>query len=149
MDENSYLQQIVGCTLSYGLKSPDLDLYDFGFTCKLTETSEKWPEGAGINFCYLHVVCPIKFIISNESNHVSSFDKDSSYETFRNEIKRVLGATVKRVAMSDKNDLWLDLGTFWLVFITYEDSEESWRFFTSDEAKPHLVASNAWVHFVE
>ena len=33
------------------------------------------------------------------------------------------------------------------VFVTFENGEESWRFFTSNTDIPHLVASNSWLHF--
>ena len=57
----------------------------------------------------------------------------------------MIGLSVERIALSDKNDLWLDLNKYWIVFITREDQEESWRFFEPRSKLPHLVASDAWL----
>ena len=74
-------------------------------------------------------------------------DGDTPGKQFRAEIQPLLGLAVERVAVSDKNDVWLDFGDYWVVFATFENEEESWRFFASDISAPYLVASNSWLKF--
>ena len=47
--------------------------------------------------------------------------------------------------MSDKNDLWIDLGDYWIVIATFENNEESWCFFTFDSANLFLSVSNSYI----
>jgi hypothetical protein len=70
---------------------------------------------------------------------------DTSPEIFTTNIMQLVGLVVKRFALSDKFDLWIDLGDYWIVFVTWEDETESWRFFTPGSDDPHLVVSSSWL----
>ena len=134
MTENSreraiaFLQSLVGQSLSYAIKSPDMDLYNFGF-------------GDSLQYI-LHVVCRLKVIWKDGSSRRDCYDEDTPSDIFSRAIEQILGAPVKRIELSDKNDLWLDCGEFWIVFATFENGEESWRVFAANGVGKHLVAAD-------
>ena len=138
----NFLANLVGQPLRYGLKSPDMDLYDFGFGDDISFLS--W-DGKFKQACTyaVHLTCGIK--IYWKENKVSEYCGDTPHEIFHEDICRLLGLHVMRVALSEKNDLWLDLGLCWLVIVTFEDGDESWRFFMPGKGISHLVASNLWL----
>ena len=146
MDALEFLRTLVNLSLCYGLKSPDTDLYDFGFGNMVNIMN---PYGGGKEVCthILHVICRFKVIWKNGERRVDKYYEYTPCEKFHSEVQRLLGMKVRRVALSDKNDLWLDFGDYWVVFATFENGEESWRFFTSDIDGPHLVVSDSWLHF--
>ena len=154
----SCLRRLLGQPLLYGYKFPQwCDLYEFGFG-RLVE-DERHDDFSDLDlpkimrdaFCeggkraefVLHAVCPIKVVWRGEERRVDLFDEETERETFRSVASRLAGASITRIELSDKQDLWLDLGEFWLVFVTSENEEESWRFFTADGKAAHLVASSA------
>lgn len=142
MDALEFLQTLVDQPLCYGLKSPNMDLYDFGFGNLMTVQ-----ENEEVCTHVLHVICRFKVIWKNGERRVYKYTEDTPCEKFHSEIKHLIGMKVNRVALSDKNDLWLDFGDYWVVFVTFETGEESWRFFTFNMDDPHLVASNSWLRF--
>ncbi len=146
MDALNFLQTLVDQPLCYGLKSPDMDLYDFGFGNTVFVT-DRYGKEREICTHILHVTCRFKVIWKNGYRRVDIYDEDTSCKRFHSDIKRLVGLKVRRVWLSNKNDLWLDFGEYWVVFATFENSEESWRFFTSDKDAPHLVASDCWLRF--
>lgn len=139
-----FLNLVSGKPLRYAIKSPDMELYDFGFG-ELIEVINRQGRKKRIGTHILHAICRFKVIWQTGDGRVDKYCEDTPSEEFHAEINRLLGLTVKRVALSDKNDLWLDLGECWIVFATYENGDESWRFFTSDTNMPHLVVANSWV----
>jgi len=146
MDAISFIQTLVNLSLRYGIKSPDVDLYDFGFG-KIVEVAGLCGEKKESCTHILHVTCRFKVIWKNGESRVDKYYEDTSSEKFHSEVQRLLGLKVRRVALSDKNDLWLDFGDYWVAFATFENGEESWRLFTSNREAPHLVASNYWLDF--
>lgn len=146
MDALEFLQTLVDQPLCYGIKSPNMDLYDFGFGDVISTMNL---HGKVKNVCthILHVTCRFKVIWKNGEHRVDKYYEDTSCDKFHSEIKRIIGMKVRRVALSDKNDLWLDFGDYWIVFATFENGEESWRFFVYNTEGPHLVASNSWLCF--
>ena len=142
-----YLENLVGQSLCYGIKSHDTELYDFGFG----ET--KWivdgrKRTKCINLHNLHILCDFKVIFRTENRGHKVYRSNTNHIEFEADIQNLIGFSVKRVALSDKNDLWLDFESCWVVFITHEDSEESWRYFMWGEEKPHLVVADSWQEFV-
>ena len=146
MEALEFLQTLIDQQLCYGLKSQDLDLYDFGFGNMVGDVNsyERYQEGCTH---IIHAICRFKVIWKNGEHRVDRYQENTSSEKFCTEIKRLIGLKVIRIALSDKNDLWLDLGDYWVVFATYENNEESWRFFALNQDIPHLVASNSWLNF--
>ena len=145
-DAVDFLHSLTGHPLRYAIKSPDTDLYDFGFG-ELVAVVNRCGKQKKIGTYILHAICRFKVIWKNGECRVEKYYEDTPCEKFHSEVKRLVGLKVRRVALSDKNDLWLDLGDYWVVFATFENGEESWRFFTSDIDTPHLVASDSWLHF--
>lgn len=143
-----FLQNLIGQPLLYAIKSPDVELYDFGFG-ELIEVVNRRGTQKRIGTHTIHVLCRFKVIWQNCEHRVDKYYEDTPCEKFHSEIKNLVGLKVRRVALSDKNDLWLDLGDYWIVFATFENGEESWRLFTSDADNPHLIASNSWLHFLD
>ena len=60
-------------------------------------------------------------------------------------IRHLIGREIMELGLSEKNDLWLDLGDCRIVWTTIENGEESWRFLAADTNIPHLVVSNSWM----
>ncbi len=146
MEAIEFLQTLVHQPLCYGLKSPDLDLYDFGFGDVISVVNLQGKEQEVCTY-NLHVTCRFKVIWKNGECRVDKYHENTPCEKFHCEIKRLIGMKVSKVALSDKNDLWLDFGDYWVVFATFENGEESWRFFTFNIDIPHLVASDSWLCF--
>ena len=146
MDAFKFLQTLLNQPLCYGLKSPDTDLYDFGFG-DTENPMRPYGDGKGVGTLTLHIQCRFKVIWKNGEQRVDRYYEDTPSEKFHSEVKDFIGMKVRQVALSDKNDLWLDLGDCWIVFVTFENGEESWRFFISGTNTPHLVASDSWLHF--
>ena len=142
---NCFLQSLINQSLRYGLKSPDTDLYDFGFG-ELTTLDHKGMIKERCMYS-IHATCRFKIIWRNGEGRIDEYYEDTPCEKFHFEVQKLVGLKVKKIALSEKNDLWLDLGDCWIVFATFENGEESWRCLTMDTQKPHLVASNAWVEF--
>lgn len=144
-DALKYLQAIVGQPIGYGIKSPDLDLYDFGFGNAI----EIWNAGDVLGGRYsfvLHAICSFK-IVEKSTQRAFRYYGDSLPEKFHFYFKSLLGLRVEKIELNNKNDLKIDFGDVYIVFYTIEDGDESWRFFTSKEEDPHLVASNLWLRF--
>ena len=145
-DAVDFLLSLTGKPLLYAIKSPDTDLYDFGFG-ELIEVVNRHGMRKKIGTHTLHAICRFKVIRKAGERRITKYYEDTSCEKFRTEIQPLVGLKVKQVAVSNKNDLWLDFGDYWIVFATFENREESWRFFTSEIDAPHLVASDSWLQF--
>lgn len=141
MDSIQFLQNLVDQTLCYALKSSDMDLYDFGFVNADEDVSNIGEKTKCADYI-LHVTCRFKIIWRNEDCRVERYYEDTGSDRFSVAAKQLLGLKVVRVALSEKNDLWLDFGDCWLVFATFENSEESWRLFTRNMDDSHLIATN-------
>lgn len=139
-EAESVLQKLVGCPLCYGIKSSDMDLYDFGFgDC---EVVKGWCNKERFLAAFtIHAVCCIEIIGSKDNTTSVLYDADTPCEQFHGDIAALLGLTVKRIALSKKNDLWIDLGKYSIVLITYEDKEESWRFFADNDLLSDVITS--------
>lgn len=137
-----YVQQLEGKYLCYSIKSPDTDLYDFGFS----EQKESDLNKSDCFWFFLHITCEFKVIRKNQC--ADYYDANTPASHFSSNMRRLIGLQVQRVTLSEKNDLWLDLGKCWVVFITFETNLESWRFFTSSSKDAHLVGSNSWLQKV-
>ena len=142
-----FLHSLIGLPLHYAIKSPDTELYDFGFG-RLVETVGLSGKQKKIGTHTIHALCRFKVISRTGGKTATNYYEDTPSEKFQSEINYLIGLTVKRVALSDKNDLWLDFGDYWIVFATFENGEESWRFLTLDRNAPHLVASDCWLDMV-
>lgn len=142
----SFLETLMGQPLVYCLKSPDTELYDFGFGSFVDIVTLR---GNKHTICThtLHVLCPFRIISKTGTGQSQWYYEDTPSESFQCDVALLIGLKIKRVALSQKHDLWLDLGDYWIVFVTYENEDESWRFFVADSNKPHLVASCSWVRF--
>lgn len=137
-----------GQPLLYALKSPDTELYDFGFG-NLVDSVNRHGIRKEIAEVSLHILCRFKVIWQNHERGVDEYFEDTPSKLFHSEIKRLIGLTVRRTALSKKNDLWLDFGDCWVVFATREDGEESWRMLTTNDEIPHLVVSDSWVSLID
>lgn len=143
---NDYLAQLIGCPLRYGHKSQGCEFYDLGFGKEKTAQADQEHVSTVSQFA-LHVVCRFKVIWKIGDKQTKVYDEDTDTDVFSIDVKNLLGHCVQRVALSDKNDLWLDFGDFWIVFATFDDNDESWRFFLPYDPSPHFVASAFWLRF--
>jgi len=112
MNKKAFLDSIIGRKLAYAIKSPDTELYDFGFG------EEREMEDKRMLPPYiLHVLCRFKIIHKDGSTKVQICHEDTTPNVFNKKIEPLIGLSVKRVGLSDKNDLWLDFGAYWVVFL--------------------------------
>ena len=125
------LETMLGQPLQWAIKSPDLELFDVGFG----------GEGKDLPPFVIHAICPVK-VVSHATRQVRVYQGNADAEGFRRDLEGLYGLSLRRVALSEKHDLWLDLGEYWLIFVTFEDGEESWRFFRPHQPQPHLVATD-------
>ena len=142
-----YLNSIIAQPLVYAMKSPDTELYDFGFGEPVLHPCRNG-DLRQIAMYSLHALCRFELIDKTGSNTTTKFYEDTPSGQFQGTIAPVLGRRVKRIALSEKNDLWIDFGEYWIVFVSFENEEESWRFFSADREMPHLVASNIALELV-
>ena len=141
-----YLNQLNSKPLAYGTKFHNWDLYDIGFGNCVNVPCELRP-GTFKNVAEftLHILCRFKIINRGTIRSVKRYYEDTPSEEFGHDIQHLIGKKIKRVGLSDKNDLWLDLDDYWIVFATFETGEESWRFMPRDRQHPHLVAADTWL----
>ena len=149
IEAEKYLQALVGLHLSYVRKAYDFDMFEFCFEQKHSVFLQTAPNNTASReklTLILHAICELKVIWPNKRTNV--YNAETPLKQFYTNINQLLSLSVKRIALSDKNDLWIDLGVCWIVFITFESNEESWRFFTTEKKHPHLVASDLWLQTV-
>lgn len=141
-----YLNELIGKQLWYGLKSPDTELFDFGFG----EFVEIGYTDVDYDECKyaIHALCKFKIVYKKEKFRVARYYYGTTYDEFSLQAKTLIGSVVQRIDIGPKNDLLLDFEEFTIVFSTNKDEEESWRFFARDEEKPHLVVTNTEFDFV-
>lgn len=142
MDTNSsdkLIDALVGKQFRYGFKSPDMDLYDLGFGCDIVFMNADGKRQEACQFA-LHLVGGI--FAYWKDGRKEEFYGNTHPSAFQKSIQNLIGENVRRVALSDKNDLWLDLGQCNIVIVTLDSGDESWRLFTPGADAPHLVASN-------
>lgn len=142
MDSNpscTTIESLVGQQFRYGLKSPDVDLYDLGFGRDVVFVNANGKRQEACQFT-LHLVCGI--FAYWKDGRKDEFYGNTPPLVFQKSIQGLIGEKVRRVALSDKNDLWLDLGQCNIVIVTLDSDDESWRLFTPGLDAPHLVASN-------
>ena len=141
-----FLQSLIGKPLLYAKKSPDTQLYDFGFG-ELIQHTDKYGNRRIVGKYALHILCRFKVIYKNSNHPIQKYYEDTPHEKFQTDVQQLIGRSIVRIALSDKNDLWLDFDEYWIVFATFENCEESWRFFSLNKKSPHLVASNIGLEF--
>lgn len=143
-DALTSLSGLVGCCFRYGLKSHDMDLFDLGFgedVCFLnclgnTQTACRYT---------IHLTRGI--ILYWKDGCINEFDSATEGHAFSVAVAPLIGAIVRRIALSEKNDLWIDIGLCNMVIVTHEDSYESWRFFSPGTSSPHLISSGQNIYF--
>lgn len=133
------INSLVGQQLRYSIKSPDMDLFDLGFGQAITFVNANNVQQEACQHT-IHLVCGLFIFWKN--GRKEEFHGNSLASVFNNNTQPLIGETVRRVALSDKNDLWLDLGQCHIVIVTLDDGEESWRLFTPGANTPHLIATN-------
>ena len=143
-----YLSSIIGLPLHYVLKSPDTELYDFGFG-KPREIDNWYGKIRKLCPYTLHVLCDFSVLDSRERIEEIEFDGNSTPEKEEPVMKGLVGKKVQAVKVIQNHDLIIDFKFKRLWFITNSDSEESWRFFATDLKQPHIVASahELWVEW--
>lgn len=108
MQGPEFLQTLVNQTLCYGIKSPDMDLYDFGFSNRVLDFDKDAKE-AYTHF--LHVVCRFKVIWRRGKRRIVIYDEDTPSEKFQTECSRLVGLNVRCALLSEKTTCGWILGT--------------------------------------
>ncbi len=127
---DAFLSQLVGMVVIRAEKSPDMNLFDFGF-----EGNEALKE----HYPYiLHALCAIQ--VDTEDEHSEIYYGDTSTEAFATVCAQLIGQKVENVHVIDGNDLMIWLERTAVRFLVADDGYESWRFF--GKRTRHLVASD-------
>lgn len=141
MSPQEFVSQLVGWSFAYGIKSPDMDLYDFGFV--KAENAKSYDGNVDSCRYILHAMCRFKIIWQSQARDKEIYHEDTPADVFHERVNRILGLPINRATLSDKNDLWLDLGKCWIVFATHEGREdESWCLFVRGLKGPFLSATD-------
>lgn len=114
-EAKALLDTMVKRPLRWAIKSPDVELFDLGFG----------GEGETLPPYVIHAICTVK-VVPHKKRLVQLYQGTADSGKFREEMEELLGLPVLRTSLSDKHDLWLDLGDYWVIFVTFEDGEESW-----------------------
>ena len=136
----SYLNLLLNQPLRDARKFFDTELYIFGFGETVKELDIHGKE-SNVAMYRLHAQCRFKVIWKNGIKRAGICYEDTPNDEFKEIVHPLLNRKVVRVGLSDKNDLWLDFKDYWVVFATFENDEESWRFFEYHK-KQHLVATD-------
>lgn len=139
-----FLHQLIGKMFVYGIKSPDCDLYDFGFGD--VDSVNKSTNPVETCDLFLHFTCRF-IVIYKGTNNRKCYDEFVTQEEFEKEIKPFLGMVIKNVKFSKQNDLIIDFDRVRIILVTFSDKEESWRLFSKKIDNLHLVVSNSWMEF--
>ena len=131
---NECLQKLVGKTLSYAIKSPDMELYDFGFGIDQDSIKEA--------LYILHLLCRFRIVYTDKQGKSKLYTEDTSSKKFHCEILPLIGQKVKRIGTNEVNDIFIDYGAIKMIVLTNADNEESWRYFSTNKDLPHLVVSH-------
>lgn len=135
-----YLRCLVGRPLQYGIKRSDFDLFQLGFgECVAVE---KW-QGQVLEINKFAVHFDSAIYLYWENGNIDRFFSSTKEASFNAVISSLIGRRVRRIALSEKNDLWIDLGKCRMVIVTRDDEEESWRYFQPRTECPHLIASGS------
>lgn len=142
-----FVSELEGWSFVYGIKSPDMGLYDFGFV--KAEDAKSYDGNVDSCRYILHAMCRFKIIWRNGTSKVEKYYEDTPADVFREKVKRILGLPIHRSSLSEKNDLWLDLGECRIVFATYEEQEaDSWVLFVRGLKGPFLAATDTSAYFI-
>ena len=142
-EAEEFLRPLVGQPLRYALKSPDTELYDFGFGKPVEVT--RLGIRRRIGTYSIHALCRFKVLWENSERGAEEYCENTPSEEFSMNIRHLIGREIMKLGLSEKNDLWLDMGDCRIVWTTVENGEESWRFLAADTNVPHLVVSNSWM----
>ena len=130
------LNALVGLPLAAARKIDPFELYEFLFgdlhMYQITDENGKSTKKVQFTYC-LHVLCNIS--ICNVS-----LDGWSSNSELQQSIQAILGKKVKQVALTEQNILCIYFACGEMIVHPVSSGDEAWRFFSSNQSLPHLVA---------
>lgn len=124
---------LLGATIDYALKSPDMNLYDFGFTYHL-------PNSPASQKIALHVMC--SFVAKIGTFEEKRYYGDSSNLHFYEHFNCLIGKSVCGISLGEKGDLGINFGQSHIKITPADDGNESWRIFCDCKYSSHLVVSD-------
>lgn len=135
---------IIGQPLLFGIKSPDMLFFDFGFGDIVPahfDAGAKW-----IGRYSLHADCRVK-IIEIITGREWLFSSNDSNEFFQNSLINLINHRVKKFFIEERNNLRIEIGDYWIVCETWDGDEESWRYFEHYTDKAHCIGTseNLWL----
>ena len=140
-EAQTFLATVEGKKLLYGKKSPDMDLYDFGFG-EYVEYANAIGKITMKPKYVLHPSCRFK-VFWREKKIFDEFDEHTTSKDFELYIEKLIGSTVQRAVILRENELIIDFGCCYLRFYCHKNGIESWRYFIIKGT--HLVASDRWL----
>ena len=135
-DATSALQSIIGCAFRFGIKSPDMDLYQIGFGEDVVFINYFGNRQEASKYA-IHFTCGLHLDWSDGKQ--IEYDSQSDAKTFHREIESLIGLPVKTAEVLANNNVFIDLGLCKLEIVVREDGDESWRFFQPGQNSDHIV----------
>lgn len=132
------LNKLIGHPIIYAIKSPDMDLCDFGFGFSNDYQFAKDGTACMQPLFAIHSVCLVG-IQEKHSNNTNWSSWDTPATIFKKMFQVCLGCTVKTVCISKRGNLTIDLGVYIVKFIANDPLEENWRFFRLGLSDKHVV----------
>lgn len=142
----AFVKQLIGEPLTYAIKSPGTELYDFGFGKRVKTVGYDGVERIKEEYC-LHILCQFKVVRKGKIDCAIIYNEKTKSDEFKRDISSLIGKKVKNIEIGSKNELILDFSDYSIEFVTDNNGEESWRFFTAHIELPHVVASNIAIDF--
>lgn len=137
-----FLQTFIGMQVLYAKKSPDMNLYDIGFSMIHDRGGDLiYPDSE------LHAVC--KLIIIEQNGKKSIYYGDSEKEQFETTFSKFYTKEICEISLLAGNVLRIGFHSGTIEVIPADDGEESWRFFENKSQGKHLVAGNTWLWLQE
>lgn len=129
-----FVQQALQMPVVYARKARDSDLYGIGFGTPVRDKT--------VAHFVLHLQCEFDVVLDQGTQQ---FNGDTTKEEFNPVAEMLVGQRMVEVCILQNNQLKLQLEHCTIIIRTYDDDDESWRFFDFDGN--HLVAASQWLEF--
>lgn len=141
------LDEIIGYPLIYTIKSPDMDLCNFGFGFAGEYPSAKHDSTYVRPIFAIHSVCLVS-LQDKRTGITEHIFEDTPHTVFGNTFHNVLGGIVKRVAITKRGNLSVELESHIIKFTATYIDEENWRFFRLESPEKHIVEIGRRIYFL-
>ena len=133
------LKKLIGTQLKYGIKSPDLDLFQLGFERTASNCIQNNSRDGSVKFA-IHFTTAL-YVYWQDKSAIEFYSEDDCANEYHTTIQKLIGSEVRDVALSEKNDFWISFDSCNIVIVTSDDIHESWRFFQARASSKHIIGT--------